>query len=40
VVPTAAVGVPGQGYKQLSTGTGRSGAATILLGQVVASVKF
>jgi hypothetical protein len=40
VVPTAAVGVPGQGYKQLATGTGRSGGATILLGQVVASVKF
>jgi hypothetical protein len=39
-VPTVAVGVPGQGYKQVDTGTGRSGGATIFLGQVVASVKF
>jgi hypothetical protein len=40
VAPTVAVGVSGQGYKQVNTGTGRSGGATILLGQVVASVKF
>jgi hypothetical protein len=40
IVPTVAVGVPGQGYKQVDTGTGRSGGATIFLGQVVASVKF
>jgi hypothetical protein len=40
VVPTAAVGLPGPGYKQVDTGTGRTGGATIFLGQVVASVKF
>jgi hypothetical protein len=40
VVPTVAVGVPGQGYKQVNTGTGRPGTSTILLGQVVATVKF
>ena len=40
VVPTVAVGVPGAGYKQVDTGTGRSGTSTILLGQVVATVKF
>ncbi len=40
VVPTFAVGVPGQGYKQVNTGTGRSGTSTIFLGQIVASLKF
>ncbi len=40
VVPTAAVGLPGPGYKQVDTGTGRTGGAAIFLGQVVASVKF
>jgi hypothetical protein len=40
VVPTLAVGVPGQGYKQVDTGTGRPGTSTIFLGQVVATVKF
>jgi Alginate export len=40
VVPTVAVGIPGPGYKQVNTGTGQSGGSTILLGQVVASVKF
>jgi hypothetical protein len=40
VVPTMAVGLPGPGYKQVDTGTGRAGGATIFLGQVVASAKF
>ena len=40
VVPTMAVGVPGPGYKQVDTGTGRAGGATIFLAQAVATVKF
>ena len=39
-VATAAIGMAGGGYKQVNTGTGRSGDATICLGQVVATGKF
>ena len=35
-----AVGVPGAGYKQVNTGTGRAGDKTILLGQIVLGFKF
>ena len=40
VVPTAAIGIPGPGYKQVDTGTGHNGGPTIFLGQIVATVKF
>jgi hypothetical protein len=40
VTPTFAVGFPGSGYKQVDTGTGRTGDKTILLGQVVLGFKF
>ena len=40
IVPTIGIGIPGAGYKQVDTGTGRSGTSTIFLGQVVASFKF
>jgi hypothetical protein len=40
VTPTFAVGVPGAGYKQVNTGTGRAGDKTILLGQIVLGFKF
>jgi hypothetical protein len=40
VTPTFAVGIPGAGYKQVNTGTGRAGDKTILLGQVVLGFKF
>jgi hypothetical protein len=40
VTPTFAVGIPGAGYKQVNTGTGRAGNSTILLGQVVLGFKF
>ncbi len=40
VTPTFAVGIPGAGYKQVDTGTGRAGNKTILLGQVVVGFKF
>jgi hypothetical protein len=40
VTPTFAVGIPGAGYRQVNTGTGRPGDKTILLGQVVLGFKF
>jgi hypothetical protein len=40
ITPTFAVGIPGAGYRQVNTGTGRPGNSTILLGQVVFGFKF
>ncbi len=40
IVPTLGVAFPGAGYKQVSTGTGRTGDKTIFLGQVVVGFQF
>jgi hypothetical protein len=40
VTPTVAFGIPGPGYKQVNTGTGRTDGKTIMLGQVVVGFKF
>lgn len=40
IVPTLGVAFPGAGYKQVDTGTGRTGDKTIMLGQVVVAFQF
>ena len=40
IVPTLGVGFPGAGYKQVDTGTGRTGDKTIFLGQIVVGFQF
>ena len=40
IVPTLGVAFPGAGYKQVDTGTGRTGDKTIFLGQIVVGFQF